>query len=240
MSTFNARFKSSEYVADGTMAFHFEKPADFNFRAGQAIDLILPADSSDAVQSMRHAFSIVSAPHENCLTIATRMRLTPFKQAMGSLSIGAEVELDGPFGRLTLPDERQRPAILIAGGIGITPFVSILRQAAKDQRGQSFVLIYSNRRPEDAAFLAELQAHEAHMANLLLIPTMTQISQSKQAWPGKTGQIDAGMLRQAAAGQLEPIYYLAGPPAFVEAMQELLNLTGVEDGDIRSEGFYGY
>ena len=240
MSTYNTRFKSGEFVADGTMAFHFERPADFNFKAGQAIDLILPALSANDVKPGRHTFSIVSAPYENCLTIATRMRGSPFKQAMGCLTAGACVELDGPFGSLTLHNDRRRPAIIIAGGIGITPFVSILRQAAKEQLAQGFILIYSNRRPEDAAFLAELQSKEAHMANLQLIPTMTQSGQSKLAWTGKTGQIDTGMLKQVAAGQSAPIYYLAGPPAFVEAMQDLLNETGVDDDDIRSEGFYGY
>jgi ferredoxin-NADP reductase len=69
---------------------------------------------------------------------------------------------------------------------------------------------------------------------------MTQIGQSKQAWSGRTGQIDAGLLTQGAAGQSAPIYYLAGPPRFVEAMQALLNGIGVDDDDIRSEGFYGY
>lgn len=240
MSTFNVRFTSSEYLADSTMAFHFEKPADFYFKPGQVIDLVLPASSSDDAPSPRHAFSIVSAPHEKHLTIATRMRDTHFKQAMASLSVGAEVGMDGPFGSLTLHDDRRRSAIFIAGGIGVTPFVSILRQAAKEELEQSFILIHSNRRPEDAAFLVELQAHERHMSNLQFIPTMTRISRSKQQWSGKSGPIDAAMLRQAAAGQLEPIYYLAGPPAFVEAMQEILNQTGVEDGDIRSEGFYGY
>ena len=240
MSTYKARFKGSEQIADGTMAFHFEKPGGFDFKAGQAIDLVLRAPAVNDVLPARHTFSIVSAPHENGLTIATRMRGSPFKQAMSALAVGAEVELEGAFGSLTLHNDRKRPAIMIAGGIGITPFVSILRQAAKEQLAQSFVLIYSNRRPQDAAFLAELQALEEGMANFQLIATMTQIGQSKQAWSGPTGQIDTSLLTHVTASRLAAIYYLAGPPLFVEAMQDLLNETGVEDDDIRSEGFYGY
>lgn len=240
MSTYKARFKGSESIADGTMAFHFEKPGGFDFKAGQAIDLILPAPAANDLQPARHTFSLVSAPHENDLTIATRMRGSPFKQAMSALSVGADVDVEGAFGSLTLHHDRQRPAIMLAGGIGITPFVSILRQAAKEQLAQNIVLIYSNHRPEDAAFLAELQALEKRMASFQLIATMTRIGQSKQTWSGPTGQIDAGLLRHVAAKQLAPIYYLAGPPRFVEAMQDLLNEAGVADGDIRSEGFYGY
>lgn len=240
MSTYNVRFNSSETIADGTMAFHFERPADFKFKAGQAIDLVLPTNAPNEAQEARHTFSIVSAPYENCLTIATRMRGSTYKQALNALPVGARVGLDGPFGSLVLHSNREKPAIFIAGGIGITPFISILRQAAKEQLAQAFILIYSNRSPEGAAFLAELQAHEEDMPNLRLIPTMTQISQSKQAWAGKTGQIDSGLLKQVIAGQSAPTYYLAGPPAFVDAMQDLLNEHGVDDDDIRSEGFYGY
>jgi len=240
MSIYNARFTSSEEIADGTRAFHFEKPGNFKFKAGQAIDLILPAPSANDVEPARHAFSVVSAPNENRLTIATRMRGSPFKQAMASLPVGASVELDGPFGTLTLHNDRTRPAVFIAGGIGITPFVSILRQAATDPSARSLTLLSSNHRPEDAAFLAELQALEGRMTNFQFIATMTQISHSKQAWSGMTGQIDADMLTGIGARLPSPIYYLAGPPKFVEAMQNLLNGTGVDDDDMRSEGFYGY
>lgn len=240
MSPHKTCFKSGETIADGTMAFHFERPADFKFKAGQALDLVLPPTAADPRQPARHTFSIVSAPHENWLTVAMRMRGSAYKQAMHALCAGADVELEGPFGTLTLHSNRQRPAAFLAGGIGITPFVSILRQADMERSAQSLILIYSNRRPEDAAFLAELQAHGEYLPNFQLIPTMTQISQSKQTWAGRTGQVDAGMLKQFLAGQPAPIYYLAGPPAFVDAMQDLLNTNGVEDEDIRSEGFYGY
>ena len=240
MSTYKTRFKGREEIADRTMAFHFEMPDQFNFKAGEAIDLILPVHTTNGEQPARHTFSIVSAPHEARLTVATRMRNSPYKQAMGSLTVGTGVELDGPFGELGFHDDRQRSAILIAGGIGITPFVSILRQAAMLGSAQSFVLIYSNRRPEDAAFLPELQALEKQMANFQLLATMTQIAPAKTAWSGMTGRIAAGMLTSVAAKQAAPLYYLAGPPEFVEATRDLLQGIGIADNDIRSEGFYGY
>lgn len=240
MSTYEARFESHEEIAEGTMAFHFGKPEDFHFKAGQAIDLVLPTLSGSDAQSDRHAFSIVSAPFENRLTIATRMRDSRFKGALGSLSAGTPVELDGPFGSLTLHNNRARPAVFIAGGIGITPFVSILRQAAKERLLQRFILIYSNRRPEDAAFLAELQALEQNLENFRLVATMTQMSQSGQSWPGAVGTIDAEVMKAAVDDLSAPIFYLAGPPKMVESMRNVLNVAGKDDDDIRSEQFYGY
>jgi len=240
MSTYETKLQGREDVAEGTMAFHFEKPQGFVFKPGQTIDLILPAPPDGDAQSARHTFSIVSAPCEGDLTIATRMRDSAFKRALKALPIGAAIRFEGPFGSLTLHGNRARAAVLIAGGIGITPFVSILRQAAHDQLPQSLVLLYSNRRPEDAAFLAELQALEGRNKNFRLLATMTEPGKSARSWTGASGRIDDALLRRIGSELATPIYYLAGPPALVEAMRKNLSLAGVDDDDIRSEEFYGY
>lgn len=240
MATYDVRLQSREEIAEGTMAFHFEKPRDFAFKPGQAVDLVLPASSGVEGESARHAFSIVSAPFEDRLTIATRMRDSVFKRALKSLPVGAALGLEGPFGSLTLHKNRARPAVFIAGGIGITPFISILRQAAYDRLPQRMVLLYSNRRPEDAAFLADLQAMGQQLEGFTLVATMTQTETSRRPWMGETGAIGTAMLGRIAGELQEPIYYLAGPPAMVESMHTTLNQVGAEDDDIRSEGFYGY
>ena len=240
MSTYETRIEGREEVAEGTMAFRVAKPPGFSFKPGQAIDVVLVAPPGGDAQSARHAFSIVSAPFEAHLTFATRMRDSAFKRALKLLANGSPIQLDGPFGSLTLHNNRARPAVLIAGGIGITPFMSILRQAAQDQLPQRIVLLYSNRRPEDTAFLAELQALEQQNQNFRLLATMTQMEKSKQPWPGETHVIGETLLKRIASELLAPIYYLAGPPAMVDAMRQTLNLAGVDDDDVRSETFYGY
>lgn len=240
MSTYSVRIEGREAVAEGTLAFHFEKPSSFGFKPGQAMDVVLIDPPTAAAQDARHAFSIVSAPLEGHLTIATRMRDSPFKRVLGSLAIGSPIKLQGPFGALTLHNDRARPAVFIAGGIGITPFMSILRQATQDELPQRLVLIYSNRRPEDAAFLAELQALEERNRYFRLVATMTQMDRSTRPWAGETGVIGEMLLKRIAGGLPAPIYYLAGPPAMVEGMRRTLNLAGVDDDDVRSEAFYGY
>ncbi len=235
-----AILKHSEEIADGTMAFHFSKPANFSFKPGQAIDLILGDPKQADVESMRHAFSIVSAPFENTLTVATRMRDSAYKRSLKSLRPGASVQIDGSFGSLTLHNNRERPAVLIAGGIGITPFMSMLRQATQDQLPQRLLLLYSNRRPEDAAFLQELQDLERRNKNFSLIATMTEISLSNRPWNGATGLIDAPLITSITGELRSPIYYLVGPPKMVETMKSTLNRIGIDDDDIRSEEFYGY
>lgn len=240
MTTVNVQLRRREEVAHGTTAFHFDRPTGFSFKAGQAVDLILLDLPTTDAAAARHTLSIVSAPFEDELVVATRMRDSAFKRALKALPIGARAQLEGPFGSLTLHNDQARPAVFIAGGIGITPFMSILRQAAKDQLQQRLVLLYSNRRPEDCAFLAELQQLEQVNGNFRLVATMTQMSQSELAWQGETGLFDAARLSMISAELVAPIYYLAGPPAMVGGLRDSLNHAGVDDDDIRSEEFYGY
>jgi len=239
MSTHRTTLLAREEIAEGTMAFRLRKPEGFEFKPGQAIDVVLPTAAPDE-QGTRHTFSIVSAPFQDHLVVATRMRDSDYKRALRTLPVGAPVDIDGPFGSLLLHKDLARAAILIAGGIGITPFVSMLRQATQDQRQQQLVLVYSNRRPEDAAFLAELQQHESANPNFRMVATMTNLSTSSRAWDGQTGLVTGELVKGAVGDLPAPIFYVVGPPAMVEAMRATLNRTGVDDDDIRSEDFYGY
>ena len=240
MTTHLTTLAVSESIADGTMAFHFHRPVGFEFKPGQAIDLVLPVETGADDAGSRHSFSIVSAPFEDKLVIATRMRDSAFKRRLGALAVGAQVTVEGPFGSLTLHRNPARAAVLIAGGIGITPLMSMLRQAAHEQRPQHLILLYSNRRPEDAAFLAELQRLEAQNRTFRLHTTMTQIEASHLPWHGPTGQIDAARLKNVVPDPGAAVFYVVGPPAMVEGMRLTLAEAGIADDDIRSEEFYGY
>ena len=138
MPSYQVKLSGREQVAEGTVAFRFEKPAGFAFRAGQAVVLEL-AD--------RRTFSLVSAPFESELVIATRMRDTAFKRALNALPDGASVKLTGPLGQFRLADTA-RPAVFIAGGIGITPFMSMLRQAAQERLADRLAALLRQRRDE--------------------------------------------------------------------------------------------
>jgi ferredoxin-NADP reductase len=240
MTTYEARLEGREEIAEGSMAFHFEKPTGFSFKPGQAIDVVLIDPSTTDAQGARHTFSIVSAPFQGELVVATRMRDSAFKRAFKSLPIGSLAKVEGPSGSLTLHNDRARPAVFIAGGIGITPFMSILRQAAKDQLPQRLLLLYSNRRPEDAAFLAELQQLEQQNKNFRLVATMTEMSKSARKWDGETSFVNADLVKRVVGDLAAPTYYVVGPPAMVEAMQEVLSRAGVAEDNIRTEEFYGY
>ena len=240
MAIHEVTLQSRETVAEGTVAFHFSRPEGFTFKPGQAIDLILPALEGSSPDAAKHAFSIVNAPGEPGLTVATRMRQSAFKRALDLLKPGDKAKVDGPFGSLTLHKDATRDALFIAGGIGITPFMSIVRHAAAGGDARRRVLVYSNRRPEDAAFLAELQALSKAHKGSGLVATMTEMHKSALPWTGESRLMDAAMVRAAVAGLSRPIAYLAGPPAMVAAAREILVAAGIDEDDIRAEEFFGY
>ena len=238
MSEYKVKLKGQSAVAAGTMTFRFSKPDGFVYAAGQAIDLQLLDPPAEEGQDSR-MFSLVSAPFEQDLAVAIRMRGSAFKRALAALPDGASIGFDGPFGDLTL-DGGGRPAVFIAGGIGITPFMSMLRQAAQERSPQRLFLAYSNRRPEDAAFLGELQQLERQNPSFRLMATMTDMSKSAREWSGETGHVDADKLQRLVGDAAAPVYYLVGPPAMVEAMQGTLAAAGIAADRIRSEEFWGY
>ena len=212
------------------MAFRFTKPPGFAFKPGQAVTLFL-TDPPPEPNSRQRIFSLVSAPFEAELAVATRMREgSAFKRALKSLPPGARLELKGPRGVMTLHEERSRAAVFIAGGIGITPFMSMLRQAAHDRLDQPLLLLCSNRRREDTPFLAELQDLERQSGSFRLLARMTDLD----------GFVDEATIKRFVSDAPVPVYYLAGPPAMVEAMKKLLRAAGVSDAEVRSEQFYGY
>ncbi len=229
-----------EEVAEGTMAFHFAKPVDFQYRAGQSMDLTLLNPPETDAEGNTRAFSIASAPFDSDLMIATRMRNTAFKRVLGKAAPGLQLKIEGPSGSFVLHRKAEKPAVFLAGGIGITPFLSIIRQATHEKAPHQMYLFYSNRRPEDAAFLDVLEETTKFNANFHLIATMTEMDKSRREWKGETGFINKEMLAKYLPAVQGPIYYLAGPPAMVAAMRRMLTDAQVDEDDIRTEEFSGY
>lgn len=227
-------------VSEGTMAFYFEKPSRFDFKPGQSADLTLSNPPETDAEGNIRTLSIASPPFENQLMFATRMRDTAFKRSLEKVPLGTELKIDQPMGSFTLHKNSAKAAVFLAGGIGITPFLSIVRQADHDRLPHKLHLFYSNGRPEDAAFLDVLQMLEKTNPSFHLIGTMTGMSKSKKAWKGETGPINQEMLSRHLANLQGPIYYIAGPPAMVEDLRKVLVAANVEEDDIRAEDFAGY
>lgn len=203
-------------VAQGTMAFWFEKPAGYNFVAGQHTTWQLINPSQTDAQGDSREFSFASTPHEDNLMIASRMRDTAFKRVLHNLPLGTEIEVGEPEGDFVLHSDHSHPAVFIAGGIGTTPFRSMILDAPT----RKIILLAINRTPEETPFLNELGA--------------INIFTSQTGHP--TFEIIKGHLSSTMNG----VYYVAGPGKMVHAMRNLLLENSVDDLYIKTEDFEGY
>jgi ferredoxin-NADP reductase len=240
IASYQCKLLNRVEVAEGTIAFHFEKPLRFDFKPGQSADLTLSNPPETDAEGNTRTLSIASPPCENQLMFATRMRDTAFKRSLRKVPLGTEVKIDLPMGSFTLHKNSSKAAVFMAGGIGITPFLSIVRQADHDRLPHKLHLFYSNQRPEDAAFLDVLQMLGKTNLNFQLVCTMTEMSKSTKEWKGETGPINQEMLSRNLSNLQGPIYYIAGPPAMVVELRKMLVAANVDEDDIRAEDFAGY
>jgi len=151
-----ARLAKREQIADATYAFTIEPNGPpFSYKAGQTIDLTYPGLSKPDPAGNRRTFSIANAPGYGALLVATRARGSALKQGLVEAPIGADLEVDGPYGSFTLPT-KPSDIFLLAGGIGVTPFRAMVEDTLERSLDHTLSLIHSNRTPEEAPFLEEL------------------------------------------------------------------------------------
>ncbi len=242
--SFQIALKSKKQIAEGTWAYVFEKPDGFRFNAGQHVRMTLINPPETDREGNSRFFSLASSPQEADLVIAMRMRDTAFKRVLGQMRIGnkllIEMLLKSPHGTFALQDDASKPAVFLIGGIGIVPAFSMIKDVIERKLPRTIFLFYSNRRPEDAPFLGELENLAKQNPSFRLIATMTQPEKSARSWQGETGFIDRTMLTKYMHDLQSPMYYIAGLPEMVAAMKKLLADSGVSENNIRAEEFAGF
>ncbi len=236
MPSYQSWLLSREYVAKDTLAIHLAKPLGFRFHAGQYADVVLADASVHDLWGNLRTFSMACAPFEADLEFVVRVSTTAFKRALSTAPPGTAIELKGPGGDFHLHCDIRRPAVFLVGGVGIAPFLSMVRQARHDHAGHEFYLFYSNRHADDAAYLDELRRFVPDPAlRFHLIPTIT--GGAELAWDGEKGRIDARMLQRYVPSDVHPVYYVAGLSQFVSGMISALTAVGAGEADVRIEDF---
>lgn len=236
MPIYTIKLLDKKNIANQTIAFTFEKPQGFSFVAGQygGFTLINPQEKDDKGATRR--FSFLSAPHDEHLMLATRMQSSAFKRNLQNLSVGDSIKLAGPSGNFVLHEDNT-PAVMIAGGIGIAPFYSIIRDVIAHRPNQHITLFYGNRTLADSALLNELQQIEKEHPTFKMILVL---SEPHDDWNGQRGFITDEILVKHLANIDEPIYYVCGSPAMVNAMQQMLAELQITGERVKVEDFPGY
>ncbi|MBX8633946.1 MAG: FAD-dependent oxidoreductase [Thermoplasmata archaeon] len=221
-----------------TRSFMFEPADGMNWEAGQYLIMKLdcPGDDRKGIRS----FSIASSPTEKIIMITTRLRSgSSFKQRLSTLTTGDEVRVTGPMGRFLFHHD-ERPALFIAGGIGVTPFRSILKHSIDTGRRTSTTLVVSDRTPELFVFRDEFNLWQKENSWLKVYRTVTRPEAGSEKWNGHTGRIDQSWITEICPQVAEATVYCAGPPTFVQSTIAMLRSMNIEQGHIRTERFTGY
>ncbi len=228
-------------LAEATMSFRFDLAGQsFPFQPGQFVRVGLPNPPHPDPKGNARSFSIASAPSDPFLLIACRMTGSAFKTSLAEVPLGTPVTVSGPAGSFILNPDSSAPVALFAGGIGITPFRSMIQHARNQKPARPLTLVYANRCPEQAAFLEELEAWGRNDSSFRLLATMTQPEHSKAGWNGPTGYVDLAFLRQHLPELPLGGCYVAGPPRFVSAVSQALREAGLAQDRLRTDEFTGY
>jgi ferredoxin-NADP reductase len=222
----------SRQLTPHTHGIMVKKPAGFSFRPTQFTFLSLKTDRGWDVRPM----SIATSTTRPNLEYAVRVGDSPFKRAFASLRPGDTVAVQGPFGHFILQEER--PAVLLAGGIGITPLKGMAEYAADQALPIPIRLVYSNRSEEEIVYRTELEELARRNPRFSVLHTLT--GNVPKGWEGAAGRIGPKLLQDAARGLDRPVYYVCGKTSMVAEMLRLLSESGVPESDVLVEVFRGY
>ncbi len=221
------------------MTFKLER-GKLNYAAGQFGYFKLDGVAGDPKGPIRH-FSFASSPTEHdYILISTRIRDTPYKKKLASLDVGTEIQAWGPQGEFVLHDDHGKAAVFLSGGIGVTPFRSMIKHATDKQLPLKMLMFDSNRNENNILYKKEFDRYVQENKNLEIVYTVTdEISGS---WTGERGKIDREMISRHLSGVdiSNAVFYICGPPGMLNAMQELLTELKVPKDRVKIEEFTGY
>jgi ferredoxin-NADP reductase len=183
---------------------------------------------------------------------STRIRDTPYKKRLSTLEEGAKVKVRGPEGQFVLHQDYSKPAVFLSGGIGVTPFRTMIKYATDKQLPVKIVMFDSNRNRNNILFKKEFDDWANINKNLKIIYTISDdedrheqssSSTANNDWRGEYGRIDKAMiLKYLDTNELNnSIFYICGPPSMLKAMQALLqDDLEIPKERIKVEEFTGY
>jgi glycine betaine catabolism B len=242
-------FRFSKQSDQGREGAEEDKTTQLSYTAGQFAFFDIGGVFDDPKGPIRH-FTISSSPTENFIMLSTRIRDSPYKKRLSTLEEGSRVKVRGPEGQFVLQEDYSKPAVFLSGGIGVTPFRSMIKYATDKQLPLKIVMFDSNRNRDNILFKKEFDEWANKNKNLKIIYTISEDEQQQHPssstandWRGEYGRIDKAMILKYLDGNMlsNSIFYICGPPSMLKAMQSLLqdNLE-IPKERIKVEEFTGY
>jgi ferredoxin-NADP reductase len=221
-----------EIEANDVTSLYF-KAADgkkYNFTAGQYVDIRPPL-----INSHGKSYTISSSPSDELVRITIK-RKGPVSSAIIDLNIGDKIEFEGPYG-VFYPEKDMSDVVMLAGGIGITPFFSVIRDRVGAGLDSNITLLYSNKTKQDISFFEGLNKIASQNNYIKIVHCLTQ-EFTKDSSISEFTRINESIVNRYAAPSSDKNYYICGSIGFVADMWKMLKLVGISEENIYTESFY--
>jgi ferredoxin-NADP reductase len=232
--------KEQHQIADHTADLIFQPDRPLVYKPGQYMEWTLAHAHPDARGNRRY-FTLASSPTEKDLRIGVKFYQggSSYKYALASLGSNDVVVASQLAGEFVLPDDPSKKLVFIAGGIGVTPFRSMVKYLLDRNEKRDIVMLYSNKVKADIAYADVFEAAWQQLG-IRTVYVLTEKKLAPRAWQGKTGFIDADMIAEEIPDFADRLFYLSGPHAMIVAYEQVLKNMGVPKSHIKTDYFPGF
>lgn len=231
--------KTKLKLSNDTYSFIFPKQSNFNFTPGQYMEWTLPHENADS-RGVRRYFSLSSSPTENEIALTSKF-YTPsstYKNKLLNITPNQRIIASGVSGDFTLPKNPKTPIAFIAGGVGITPFRSMIKYLTDKNLSSDVILLYSNRQQGDILFKDVFD--EAAKLGIKTEYFLTDKENLPKSWNGEVGYIDENGIKKLVPDYKKRTFYISGPQLLVDNLKQLMIKMGITRSNIKTDFFPGY
>lgn len=223
-----------------TFDFLLDPQKKLAFSPGQYMEWTLPHKNPDSRGNRRY-FTIASSPTEHPLRLGVKFYEKGSSYKKKLIDIDNQTPIVGAqlAGDFILPKNKQKKLVFIAGGIGITPFRSMIKYLADVKERRSIVLFYANKTAEEIVY-SDVFTEAEQLLGIKTVYTLTDASKIPADWNGNVGRVDMKMILREVPDFMERIFYLSGPYSMVTACEEMLKRMGVHKKQIKIDFFPGF
>jgi len=217
--------KNKQKLSPNVTGFEFTSTNKLPYLPGQYLETTLPQSKTDG-RGNRRTFTIASSPTEDTLQLGIKFYEpgSTFKKALSKLTVGQKIVVGNVGGEFILPKDKSVPLVFIAGGIGITPFRSMVKYLIDTNQKRSIELLYFVNSKADAVYKDVFEEAKR-------VGVTTHI---------ETKAIDENSLKKYMATSTRQLFYISGPPAMVRSYKKSLKKIGVRNRAIKTDCFTGY
>ena len=234
------KLKEVVKVANDTYNFVFTPNRLMKFKPGQYLEWTIPDIKADSRGNRRY-FTIASSPTEDTINMGVKFYSKPssFKQYLISLKKDDAIIASQRAGDFSLPRNKNKKLVFIAGGIGVTPFRSMIKYLIDKKEKRDIVIFYSNKTIADVAY-SDIFDEAYEELGINTVYTLTDLATIPDTWKGRKGFVNAEMMFQEVPDLQDRIFYISGPHAMVTNFEDVLSKIGIEDSRIKKDFFPGF